>query len=147
MFWDSSAIVPLLVAETRSPEMTDLLRDAKTPAVWWATAVECRSAIERRHREKPLPRGVREDALRRLEKLLDGCDTVPPTEEVRRRAGRLLAVHALRAGDALQLAAALVYSEGEEGLRFVCLDDRLREAASKESLRILPPEPAPQPST
>lgn len=118
--------------------MTDLLRGAKFPAVWWATVVECRSAIERRNRETPLPGGAREAAFRRLEKLLDGCDTLPPTEEVRRRAGRLLAVHALKAGDALQLAAALVFSEGEQGVDFVCLDDRLREAASKEAFRILP---------
>lgn len=138
MFWDSSAIVPLLVAEPRSREMTDLLREGKTPAVWWATVVECRSALQRRNRETPFPRGVLDSALRRLERLLEECDTVPATEEVRRRAGRLLAVHTLRAGDALQLGAALVFANAENADDFVCLDDRLRDAASKEGFRVLP---------
>jgi predicted nucleic acid-binding protein len=118
--------------------MTELLREVKTPAVWWATVVECRSALHRRNREYPLPTETLDSALRRLERLLEGCDTVPPTEEVRRRAGRLLAVHPLRAGDALQLGAALVFAEEEQGVGFVCLDDRLRDAASKEGFRILP---------
>lgn len=118
--------------------MTDLLREGKTPAVWWATVVECRSALQRRNRETLFPRGVLDSALRRLERLLEECDTVPPTEEVRRRAGRLLAVHTLRAGDALQLGAALVFANAENADDFVCLDDRLREAASKEGFRLLP---------
>lgn len=118
--------------------MTNLLREGKTLAVWWATVVECRSAIQRRHRETPFPSGVLDSALRRLEHLLEDCDTVPPTEEVRRRAGRLLAVHALRAGAALQLGAALVFAEEAPAVDFVCLEDRLRDAASKEGFRLLP---------
>jgi predicted nucleic acid-binding protein len=118
--------------------MTDLLREGKIPAVWWATVVECRSALQRRNRETLFPRGVLDSALRRLERLLEECDTVPPTEEVRRRAGRLLAVHTLRAGDALQLGAALVFANAENADDFVCLDDRLRDAASKEGFRVLP---------
>jgi predicted nucleic acid-binding protein len=86
----------------------------------------------------PFPSGVLDSALRRLERFLEESDTVPPTEEVRRRASRLLAVHALRAGDALQLGAALVFAAEVQGVGFVCLDDRLREAASKEGFRILP---------
>jgi uncharacterized protein len=138
LFWDSSAIVPLLVAEPRSSELTALLREGDVPVVWWTTVVECRSALQRRHRETPFLSGVLESALRRLERFFAVWDTVPPTEEVRRRASRLLAVHALRAGDALQLGAALVFAEDEEGTGLVCLDDRLRDAASKEGFRILP---------
>ena len=138
MFWDSSAIVPLLVAGPRSSEMTAVLREGELPAVWWATVVECQSALQRRNREMPFPTGVLESALRRLERYVIDWDTVPPTGEVRRRAGRLLAVHPLRAADALQLGAALVFAEAEPNVGFVCLDDRLRTAASKESFRILP---------
>jgi hypothetical protein len=57
---------------------------------------------------------------------------------VRRRAGRLLAVHPIRASDALQLGAALVSAAEEKGVGFVCLDDRLRVSASKEGFRVLP---------
>ena len=139
MFWDSSALVPLLLPEARSDEMTTILRSSPSQVVWWGTSVECKSAIYRRHREDPMPRAVLDSALQRLELLLDHSDTVAASEEVRRRAGRLLAVHPLRAADALQLAAALVSCEDEPtGENLVCLDDRLRNAALREGFRLLP---------
>ena len=51
MFWDSSALVPLLLAEPRSVDLTALLGGDKEPTLWWATPLECQSAIQRRHRE------------------------------------------------------------------------------------------------
>ncbi len=139
MFWDSSAFVPLLLPEARSNEMTTMIRSRVTPVIWWATVVECKSAIYRRHREDPLPKAILDNALQRLELLLDHSDTVAATKEVRRRAGRLLAVHPLRAADALQLAAALVSCEGDPtGESFVSLDSRLRDAALREGFQLLP---------
>ncbi len=86
-----------------------------------------------------MPKAILETALQRLDLLLSHSDTVAATEEVRRRAGRLLAVHPLRAADALQLAAALVFCEDDPtGESFVCLDDRLREAALREGFKLLP---------
>ena len=144
MFWDSSALVPLLLPEARSNEMTTIIRSSATPVFWWGTPVECKSAIYRRHREDPLPRAILETALQRLELLVDHSDTVAATEDVRRRAGRLLAVHPLRAADALQLAAALVFCEDDPtGESFVCLDDRLRDAALSEGFQLLPNESLP----
>ncbi len=139
MFWDSSALVPLLIAEARSGEMESLLNSDDGPVIWWASPVECRSAIHRRNREEPRPPLVLREALERLEALLQDMDTVAPGEEVRRRAGRLLAVHPIRAADALQLAAALVrYEEQPAGETFVSLDGRLVEAARREGFRTLP---------
>ena len=52
---------------------------------------------------------------------------------------RLLNTHVLRAGDALQLGAALVACEDRpEALPFVCLDDRLRDAARGKDFRSSP---------
>ena len=144
MFWDSSALVPLLLPEARSNEMTTMMRSGPTPVFWWGTSIECKSAIYRRHRENPLPRALLGTALQRLELFLDHSDTVAATEDVRRRAGRLLAVHPLRAADALQLAAALVFCEDDPiGESFVCLDDRLRDAALSEGFQLLPNERLP----
>ncbi len=62
-----------------------------------------------------------------------------PTERVRRRAERLLSVHPLRAADAFQLAAALIWAEEAFlGSAVVCLDRNLREAALKEGLAVFP---------
>ena len=35
-FWDSSAVLPLLVPEERSAALIDLFRDDPAAAVWWA---------------------------------------------------------------------------------------------------------------
>jgi hypothetical protein len=62
-----------------------------------------------------------------------------PTAALRDEARRLLHRHTLRAADALQLASALVAADGDPaGLPFVCLDDRLRDAARREGFPLLP---------
>lgn len=139
MFWDSSAVVPVLVTEIQSAPMAALLRTDPGLALWWASSVECQSAVYRRHREGELPLTALDEALIRLKALVADADVIAPTERVRERAGRLLAAHPLRAGDALQLAAALIWcNETPQGDSFVSLDDRLREAARREGFAIVP---------
>ena len=139
MFWDSSALVPLLLPADRSAALTAQLAADKDPTIWWATPLECQSAIQRRHREKPLPQAVLLSATDRLRAVVELVDTVAPTDEVRRRAARLVAVHPLRASDALQLAAALIWCEEQpHGEGFVSLDSRLRDAARSEGFDVTP---------
>jgi predicted nucleic acid-binding protein len=139
MFWDSSALVPLLLAEDRSAALTALLATDKEPTIWWATPLECQSAIQRRHRETALPHTVIALATDRLRALVELVDAVAPTDDVRRRAARLVAVHPLRAADALQLAAALIWCEEQpHGEKFICLDGRLRDAARAEGFELEP---------
>lgn len=133
MFWDSSALVPLLLPEPRSAPMTELLVADKEVVIWWATPLECQSAIYRRHRASPLPASTMRELNERLRAFIEHANTIAPTDEVRRRAARLLAGHALRAADALQLAAALAWCEEQShNETFVSLDDRLSSAARKE---------------
>ncbi|MDP2320578.1 MAG: PIN domain-containing protein [Acidobacteriota bacterium] len=139
MFWDSSALVPLLVPESQSVVLAALIADDKEATIWWATPLECHSALHRRHRDHPLPQSAMTSAIERIRTVVEHTDTVSPSDELRRRAARLLAVHPLRAADALQLAAALLWCEEQphaEG--FVSLDARLREAALKEGFTVLP---------
>jgi predicted nucleic acid-binding protein len=140
MFWDSSALVPMLVAESRSDIVAALLAVDEEPVIWWATPLECQSALRRRHRETPWPAAQLAAATERLRLLVQHADTVAPTDDLRRRAGRLLAVHPLRAADALQLAAALIWCEEQpHGEGFVTLDARLAEAAAAEGFVVQPP--------
>jgi len=139
MFWDSSALVPLILPETRSASLTAQLAGATGLTVWWGTPVECLSAIYRCHRETRLPDDVLSAALARLRAVVEDADTVVPNDDLRRRAGRLLAVHPLRAGDAMQLAAALTWCEEQPGGEgFLTLDERLRDAARREGFTVLP---------
>jgi uncharacterized protein len=64
---------------------------------------------------------------------------VEPTQRLLSRAERILSVHPLRAADALQLASAIAWSDGDtDGRAFVCLDVRLREAARREGFSLAP---------
>lgn len=138
-FWDSSAIVPLLVAQPSTRQMQDLATHDPDLLVWWASAVECVSAIARLERDGELSAGDAEIALARADALAAGWAEVQPVEAVRRTTRRLLRVHNLRAADALQLAAAVVAAEGDPAsLELVTLDDRLRDAARREGFPVLP---------
>lgn len=136
-FWDSSAIVPLLLKEDRTPAMTALAKEDRGIVVWWGTVVECLSALCRREREgllSPVDLGQAIDNVRELERF---WIEVQPKEAVRAQAARALSVHGLRASDSLQLGAALAWRplpSGETG--FVSLDQQLARAASREGFTL-----------
>ena len=139
MFWDSSALVPILLPEARSEALTALLSADKEVVVWWATPLECQSALYRRHRDSPLTSPQIREMTERLRAFVEHADTIAPTDDVRRRAARLLASHPLRAADALQLAAALIWCEEQpHNETFVSLDDRLCAAARNEGFEVAP---------
>ena len=137
IFWDSSAIVPLLVDESHRDTLLGLLRREPGMIVWWGASVECASAIARREREGFLGAPEAGQALDRLRTMVGEWNEVLATDAVRGTALRMLRVHPLRAADSLQLAAAFVAAEHDPAsLDFVSLDDRLIEAASREGFRI-----------
>ena len=139
MFWDTSALIPLVLPEGRSVLLAEAAAADRECTIWWGTPVECLSAIYRRHRERPLRAALLDAALARLRAVVEDVDAVAPSDDVRRRAGRLVAAHPLRAGDALQLASALIWCEEQPaGERFVCLDERLRDAARREGFTLVP---------
>jgi len=138
-FWDASAIVPLLLEETDRATLLRILEQDPVMLAWWGTPVECMSAIARREREGAMTRADVTSALAQLRAIGDSWQEVLPSEAVRTAAQRLLRVHALRAADALQLAAAVVASEHEPAsLPFVSMDQRLNDAATREGFHVLP---------
>ena len=137
-YWDASALVPLIVAESDSERVRGWLADDDHVVTWVWTRTEVTSAIERRTREGLLSRRQRRELLDRLGTLADGWDEVTDVLAVRSRAEALLARHSLRAADAGQLGAALLVQEQLAGpLTFVCRDQRLLTAADVEGLRLL----------
>ena len=107
---------------------------AEPQIVAWALAsVEALSGLHRQHREGLLSDPAATQAIDRLCQLRECWTEVGDLALVSGRAERLLAVHPLRAGDALQLAAALVVCEERPvGQRSVCLDANLASAARRE---------------
>jgi predicted nucleic acid-binding protein len=104
---------------------------------WWATRVECASALGRLRREGSLDEAGFGAALRRLTTYAAAWAEVEPSAAVRRTALRLLRVHPLHAADALQLAAALAAAHGDPStLAFISGDPRLSAAADIEGFPV-----------
>jgi hypothetical protein len=137
-FWDSSALVVLIVRQEMSGRMRSLYRSDAGVLAWWGARVECESAVSRLEREGLLQRRSAALARGRLDRFAATWQEVQPSEPLRDAARRLLRVHDLRAADALQLAAGLAAAEGRPmTLTFVCLDDRLGAAAEREGFPVL----------
>jgi hypothetical protein len=138
-YWDASAIVPLLVHEPRSAEVQAALAEDAGVVTWWGTRIECVSAIARLERAAALTPRQAAEAIELVRVLAGGWHEILPVEPVRETACRLLRVHALRAADAMQLAAATVMAAGRPAeVWFLAFDDRLRLAAGREGFRVGP---------
>ncbi len=138
-FWDTSAVVPLCVLEPATPQVRRLADADPSLVVWWGTRTECVSALARRRRDGQLAAPAEQRARRVLTALAAEWSELLPSEPLRLRAERLLGVHALRAADAMQLAAALVWARGDTATHaVVSFDERLREAARREGFQVVP---------
>ena len=136
-FWDSSAIVPLIVNEKKTVYCSTIYREDPTILGSMFCAVEIHSALCRRQREGALTIDMFEVARQRLIKLEEAMLQISFSQNIKDRAIRLLSVHPLRAFDALHLASALVaVEERTKGFAFVTLDARLAEAAKKEGFLV-----------
>jgi uncharacterized protein len=138
-FWDSSAIIPLCLKEPLSETIRRIIEADEDMVVWWATPVECQSALARRRREGMFSPEEADKATAILKVLSAEWSEVQPGERLRQRAERLIMVHPLRTADAFQLSAALIWAEEsprDQGI--VCLDQHLREAAHKEGFTVFP---------
>jgi len=140
-FLDTSALVKLYVREPGTDEMLRLASQAgqSQMAIISVASVELRAAVRRRERMEDL-------GHEKASALLDLFDEhvrdsvflrQPLTEAAIETALRLIDDHALRAYDALQLAACLIIS-GERPV-FCCSDKALLDAAGSEGLAVFDP--------
>lgn len=137
-FWDTSGIVPLCCFQPQSAQARQTSRIYARQVVWWVTAVEAVSSFNRLKREGHLTPSECRQALERLEHLRQRWNEVQPTEEVRHRAERLLSSHQLRAADALQLSAALVWCGNHpRGRVFIGADNKLSDGAEGEGFTVI----------
>lgn len=137
-FWDTSAVVPLLLEQEASVAVRALVGSDPDMATWWGTPVECASAAARLRREERLTVAEEERVLELLSMLQRAWLEVLPSDEVRAQAKRLLRIHSLKAADALQLAAALAWAGTASGAQLVTFDERLALAARLEGFEVLP---------
>ena len=142
-FWDSSALVPLVVEEPTSRACRRESRADPVIVVWALTRVEVRWSLQRLRRMRQLEGPALRGAQLRLDRLARRWDEVVALEAVRDEAERLLEAYGhlgLLAADAMQLGAALVSCEGRPRRHaFVTLDDDLARAAGTEGFDVISP--------
>lgn len=135
-FWDSSALTLLCLQQPASSEARRIEREHPLKVVWWGSKVEIYGAICRAWRNGDVPDLA--PAVARLGHLSRAWYEVPATDRVRDLAERALEEQPLRAADALQLAAALVWCRERPRQRpFVTFDARLGDAARRAGFTVL----------
>lgn len=133
-YFDASALVKRYVREDASVRVRRLLR-SDTPATSRLSEVEITSALERRAREGAFSLAERDRALAALVSDFPALVVVELTAEIIAKARALLQRHALRAGDAVQLASCLyLQAQLGEPVAIVAFDERLLTAARQEGL-------------
>ncbi|MBI4014050.1 MAG: type II toxin-antitoxin system VapC family toxin [Candidatus Rokubacteria bacterium] len=138
-FWDSSAVVPLLIQQEPSSRVAAWVAEDDTMVLWTLTPVEVTSALRRLVREQVVAERLARLAEDRMDELVRACHVIIDVDPVKALATRLLRLHPLRAFDALQLGAALHWAEGQtQGRMLHTLDSRLALAAQREGF-VVPP--------
>jgi len=128
-FWDSSSLVPLCAREQATP-VVQVLSANYSMAVWWSTPVEIRGAFARLLRMGQLTPNGHVQAQVVLDRIRSVWQEIPPSEELRERAERLVDRFPLKAADAQQLASALVWClDRPKGRVFISGDRQLLDAA------------------
>lgn len=126
-YFDTSALIPLIIDETMSAAAAELWEMAPRVTSVRLLYPEARAALAQARRLRRITEHQLESALRSLESLDDQIDHIEVTAVLARRAGELAQLAALRGYDAVHLAAA--ESIADEHLVVVAADNALRSAA------------------
>lgn len=138
-FWDTSGLILLATTQRDSRRAHTIRRGTGPIVLWWGSRVEASSALARLAREGALDADRVAEAEARMEALERGSMLIQPSEAVRERARLLVHAHPLRAGDALQLAAALLaVGNRPAGRVLVTFDVRLASVARAVGFEVRP---------
>jgi predicted nucleic acid-binding protein len=135
-YFDTSAIVPLIVEEAGSGEAKRLWRDAARVASARVVYAEGHAALAAAARLGRLPAARLRAAIGELVDRYEELHLVEISDRLVRRAGAIAAEHLLRGYDSIHLAAAEL-SRGDDALVFVAGDDNLCAAAERIGLEVV----------
>lgn len=112
-YFDTSAIVPLIIEEATSDNCRRLWNEATRVASVRLLYPETRAALARAERMGRLTAGQLTDAVDELESLFEQLDIVEVGTEMARVAGELAQRFGLRGYDAVHLAAGLAMNDAD----------------------------------
>ncbi|MCP3935106.1 MAG: type II toxin-antitoxin system VapC family toxin [Actinomycetia bacterium] len=126
-YFDTSALIPLIVEEPSTPVCQRLWNEASRVASVRLLYAEASAALARAHRMARLTTTQLDHAIRALEDIVVELDHVEVTDQLVRTAGALAHTHGLRGYDAVHLGAGL--SVYDDDVVFVTGDSNLAAAA------------------
>jgi len=126
-----------LVSEPGTEAAQTAYRDADGVRTTAITHVEAVSAMARMHKGKRISRAQLQSRMAELERLWQAIYVHSTNGGLLARAAEVAQTHALRAYDAVHLAGALSFREGED-LEFACWDRELRSAATQHGFTLIP---------
>lgn len=149
-FLDSSALVKLFVQEAGSPELAALLRRFRRDqvAIACVTHIETRSVLQRRLRNLQISQDAFRYAADAVALVSTSWIELPMGLAEKEQALGVVARHALRSLDAIQLGSALELRRAslpEDEVVFLASDERLLAAATADGLLTWNPESGPAP--
>lgn len=135
-YFDTSAIVPLLVSEPGSARASTLWDGADRVVSARLVYPEARAALAQAHRLGRLTARQLRAAVGELDARYDELDLVEVDDQLARRAGQLAETHRLRGYDSVHLAAADRVRDAD--LVVVAGDGALLAAARTEGMAVAP---------
>ena len=128
-FWDTSALVPLLVRQSNTARVTEQYKSHDV-VVWWVTPLEIASALARLLRTGTISTDEFAKGRKLANALFASWAVIAPSDAVRATAMHLVERYDLRAADSLQLAAAFRWcGEVPQQRIFLSGDQKLHDAA------------------
>lgn len=112
-YFDTSAIVPLIIEEATSDNCRRLWNEATRVASVRLLYPETRAALARAERMGRLTAGQLTNAVDELESLIEQLDIIEVSTEIARAAGELAQRFGLRGYDAVHLAAGLAMNDAD----------------------------------
>jgi uncharacterized protein len=133
-YFDTSAMIPLLIGEPSSATCTRLWNEAARSVSIRLLYPEARAALARAERMGRITKRQHAVAVAELEKITTEIDHVEITAQLARNAGDIAQAHQLRGYDAVHLAAAMAALDAE--LVVVTGDKDLADAARAQGLSV-----------
>jgi predicted nucleic acid-binding protein len=138
LYWDTSALFAFIITEKHSAPLRARVeaQGASNAYTSMITPLEFESALQRRLSDRTL-------TLREVDRArLFGVDfrkkafLLPLDQNALDAALHLQKIYGLRPGDAIQLASARLGTDNPSKVAFLCLDEKLNEAAKREGFQV-----------
>ncbi|MEO7086529.1 MAG: type II toxin-antitoxin system VapC family toxin [Gemmatimonadaceae bacterium] len=127
VYVESSAVLSWLLGEARQQAVIDELSNADQIVTSMLTLIECARGLARARKTGRLKPAEERAGLHLLDEASASWNVLDISDDVAERARGSFPHEPVRTLDALHLATALVFSDALGALRFLSLDDRVRE--------------------